>query len=443
MADTIAGPAPAGGKPARWRASKLVPVALALVALGTVAYGISRDVAGVMLGAPHPPFIAAWDPRTHPAGWASVALLVAGVLGAPRLVAARVSPAAFALAAFAGTLLLRLALAALRDGPTAWSRVFDLTRSGEAKNEYLAGLPALRYGVGFFLDRFAELVPSLPVHVAGHPPGLMVVIGALGVDTPARLATLCIVAGAASAPLTYALARNLAAERTARVAATLVGMAPGALQYGATTADALFLTMGLLAAWPLTLRRRASRVAGAAMLAIGSFFAWSLLAVGAWAALVAWLRTGPRRALEATAMCGVSVSGLYVALAGFTVFDATGALHSTSDVYRLGVASMRPYGFWVFGSPVAFLIVLGVPIAWLAARSLGRGDRLAIAIWTVIAISALLGFTKAETERIWLFFAPYVCLAAAPLVTERAFMPLLALLAAQALVAEALFGTPW
>ena len=442
-ADAIAAVTRPSGSPARWRASTLVPVALALVAVGTVAYGVSRDLDGVVLGAPHPPFIAAWDPRSHPAGWVAVALLAASVLGAPRLLSMRVSPAVFALATFAGTLALRLALAALRDGPTAWSRVFDLTRSGEARNEYLAGLPALRYGTHLFLDRFAELVPSLPVHVAGHPPGLMVVIGELGADTPARLAALCIVAGAASAPLTYALARNLVPEWTARVAAILTGMAPGALQYGATTADALFLTLGLLAAWPLTSRRRSSRVAGALMLAVGSFFAWSLLAVGAWAALVAWLRDGPRRALEVAAMCGLAVALLYLVLAALTGFDAIGTLRATSDVYRLGIASTRPYAFWVFGSPVAFLLALGIPVAWLAARSLGRGDRLAIAIWVVIAISAALGITKAETERIWLFFAPYVCLAAAPLVTRRGVRPLLALLAAQAVVAEALFGTPW
>src|SRR5205085_1659677 len=105
----------------------------------------------------------AWDPRTDAAGWAAVALLAAAVVGAPRLLATRVRPVVFALAAFAGTLVLRLALAALRDGPSAWSRVFDTTRSGEAKNEYLAGLGALHDGTRFFLDRFAELVPSLPV----------------------------------------------------------------------------------------------------------------------------------------------------------------------------------------------------------------------------------------------------------------------------------------
>jgi methylthioxylose transferase len=134
---------------------------------------------------------------------------------------------------------------------------------------------------------------------------------------------------------------------------------------------------------------------------------------------------------------------LYAALALLVGFDAPGTLRATGDVYRLGVASGRPYAFWVFGSPVAFLLTLGAPIAWLAARGLGRGDRLAIAIWSVLAISAVLGFTKAETERIWLCFAPYVCLAAAPLVTRRGLRPLLALLALQALVVEALFGTPW
>ena len=443
MADTIAGTAPAVRDPARWRAPMLVPLGLALLAAGTVAYGVSRDLGGVVLGAPHPPFIAAWDPRLHPAAAAAVALLAAAVLGAPRLLAPRVGPRAFALAAFAGTLVLRLALAVLRDGPAAWSRVFDVTRSGEAKNEYLAGLPALRYGTRFFLDRFAELAPSLPVHVAGHPPGLMVLIGELGVDTPARLAALCIVAGAASAPLTYVLARGLTTERTARVAALLVGMAPGALQYGATSADALYLSLGLAAAWGLTSPRRAARAAGAAGLAVASFFAWSLLAVGAWAALAVWLRGERRRALELAALCVLAVGALYAALAALFGFDAIGALRATGEVYRLGVASMRPYAFWLFGSPVAFLLGLGLPIAWLAARGLGRGDRLAVAIWVVIAISAMLGFTKAETERIWLFYAPYVCLAAAPLVTRQGLVPLLALLAGQGLLAEALFGTPW
>ena len=53
-----------------------------------------------------------------------------------------------------------------------------------------------------------------------------------------------------------------------------------------------------------------------------------------------------------------------------------------------------------------------------------------------------MGFTKAETERIWLFFAPFVCLAAAAGPAFR-LRPVLALLAVQALAYELVFDTIW
>src|SRR5262249_43788580 len=121
-----------------------------------------------------------------------------------------------------------------------------------------------------------------------------------------------------------------------------------------------------------------------------------------------------------------------------TGFDPLGTLHATSRVYELGIAARRPYAFWLFGSPVAFLLVLGVPIAYLAIRA---NTPAALAIGAVIAVSALAGFTKAETERIWLFLAPLVCLAAAPLV--RRHRTLAALLAAQALLYGALWNRVW
>ena len=56
-----------------------------------------------------------------------------------------------------------------------------------------------------------------------------------------------------------------------------------------------------------------------------------------------------------------------------------------------------------------------------------------------------MGFTKAETERIWLFFAPFVCLAAARALARRPelVMPVAAALAAQALLHELLSDTVW
>ncbi len=68
------------------------------------------------------------------------------------------------------------------------------------------------------------------------------------------MAALCIGVGALSGPLAYLLARQVLEEPRARVAALLLALAPGALLYGATSADALFMTLGLLAAWPLAAR---------------------------------------------------------------------------------------------------------------------------------------------------------------------------------------------
>jgi hypothetical protein len=218
----------------------------------------------------------------------------------------------------------------------------------------------------------------------------------------------------------------------------LLAFAPGALLFGATSADAVYLTLGLLAAWPLIGRRPG---AGAALLALGSLFAWSLLAVGAWAVLLIAQRDGLRRAAEVAALCALATLALHGALAAATGFDPIGTLRATEQVYSLGIASQRPYAYWLFGSPVAFLLVLGLPIAWLALRALARKRPEAVAIFAVLAIASVLGFTKAETERIWLFLAPFVCLAAAPMTARP--RAVLAALAVQAVAYELLFETVW
>ena len=144
------------------------------------------------------------------------------------------------------------------------------------------------------------------------------------------------------------------------------------------------------------------------------------------------------------ALCGAVVLAFYVVLHAATGFDPVGTIRATEEVYRSGIASLRPYWYWLFGSPVAFLLVLGVPLSYYALRAAGRGETLALAIFTVIAVAAVLGFTKAETERIWLFLAPFVCLAAAATLEERPQLrPLLAALAAQAVLYELLFDTVW
>ncbi|MGH2716665.1 MAG: hypothetical protein ACRDM7_22815, partial [Thermoleophilaceae bacterium] len=350
-----------------------------------------------------------------------------------------VAPWQFALAALGLGLALRLALGSAREGVGGLYAVYELGNH-EADSEYLPALPALGFGTRFFLDTFAEVGTSLPVHAIGHPPGLLVLMHWLGIDGAAAMAALTIGAGALSIPLAYLLARVVLDERRARLATLLYVFAPSAVLYGATSADALFGTLGLLAAVPLAARRTA---AGGGALAFAGFFSYANLAVGAWAALLAWQRAGLRQAVALAAACGVALIAFYAALHVATGYDPIGVLEATESVYREGIASRRPYEFWVFGSPTAFLVALGLPIAWLTLRSAAAGDPAARALVAVLVIAAVLGFTKAETERIYLFLVPLACVAAAGVLAERRLPLVLCALAAQALAVELLLYTVW
>jgi hypothetical protein len=61
----------------------------------------------------------------------------------------------------------------------------------------------------------------------------------------------------------------------------------------------------------------------------------------------------------------------------------------------------------------------------------------------VVIVSSILGFTKGETERIWLPFVPLACAAAAAVLPRERLAPTLVTLAAQALAVELLFNTIW
>jgi methylthioxylose transferase len=410
-------------------------------AAATVAAGLLIRHLHGGLGTASPPFVMVWGPRLHPLAVVAVAAAAFAVPLAARLVLVA-RPAAFVAGVLALALALGLGLNLARAGTHGWDAVFDLRRGGsfEAANEYLPGLPALSYGTRFYLDRFAELVPALPVNVAGHPPGPLLVVHALGITTAAGAATLCIGAGALGAPLTYALGRALGDERDARVAAVLFACSPLTLLFGVTSFDYLFATCGLAAACLLARDRRA---AGAIVLAFASLMSWALLAVGAWAAVLAWRRRGARAAAGVAAACAAAWLALNGALAAAYGYDPIGTLRATEAVYRHGVASVRPHAFWLFGSPVAWGVMLGAPIAAGALRALARGDAAAVALAAVLAVAAAAGFTKAETERIWLFLVPLACVAAAPILGRAHLRVVVAALVAQALVVEVLFDTIW
>ena len=285
-------------------------------------------------------------------------------------------------------------------------------------------------------------MPTLPAHAAGHPPGLLVLIDWLGITSPEALAALTIGAGELAGPLVYALGRSLFDETTARAAALLFVFVPTSLLYGATSADAMYATLALVAVFCLLSKRRAVVVAGAVALALASFFSYALLAAGGWAGLVRWRRDGFRPMVVTALTCAAALVLFYAALEIFTGFDVVAAIDATNLRYHDGIANVRPYAFWVFGSPAAFLLMLG-PVAWFAARSLASREITSVALTAIIVVTSLIGYTKAETERIWLFLVPLACIAASRALPERAFKPVLVAMTVQAFVIEILFATRW
>src|ERR671922_1408576 len=258
---------------ARRRPDLWLPLGVTAIAAVTVAYGWTARANGVRLGAGLAPLLADWEPVVRVSALPAVALLAVGVVGAPRLRSERIPPWLFALVGFGLGLALRVALGIARQGADGLYAVYELGNN-EAANEYLPALPAFEFGTRFFLDRFAEVGASLPVHAIGHPPGLLVTMHWLGVDDARALAALTISVGALSIPLAYLLGRALLDERRARTATLLYVFAPSAVLYGATSADALHATLALLAAVPLasaaSRSRRGAAASGAAAFAVAS-----------------------------------------------------------------------------------------------------------------------------------------------------------------------------
>jgi methylthioxylose transferase len=427
-----------------WSAGSLVPILVCGGALLTLAVGLSAKAAGLDWGTPAQPLVVFLRPALSTWALPAALVLAAALYAALRLHRADVAvgPAWFAAATFGLTLATRLALNVFRGGPGALDQVFVVGRKGEGRSEFLPGLAFVEHGVGHFLSDFPAITAKLPIQAQGHPPGLLLAIHYLGLDTAAGLAALTIVVGALATPLLYLLGRELASESEARAAALLFVFVPTSLLYGATSADALFATLGVLAAVGLLARRPAHRVLGAAALGFAAFFSYALLAVGAWSALVRWRRDGIGAALRLAAVCAAVLIVLFVALDLVTGFDLIAAIRATDSRYREGIARLRPYAFWFFGSPAAFILMLG-PIAWFAARSLAAKEATAVALALVIAISVIAGYTKAETERIWLFLVPFACLAAARALPARRFAAVLLGATAQAVLIEVFLFTKW
>jgi hypothetical protein len=454
----ITAPRARAERTARW-APTAVPVAAAAVVCATVAVGLAFQAAQPAglgddrfghFGTPLSPFIVNWAPVLR---WPALTCLqvaiavvvcLACVWCAPMVIASRRAPAAFGVLAYLVTAAIGLAVNAARSGTGGWDHVFALGPHGssEASREYLTALRLLHGGIPHYVRHYAALLPYLPTHAKGNPPGPVVVMDLLHLTTPGRLAAACIAAGALTGPLAYGLGRALGGERRGRTAAALTAFSPSVVLFGVTSMDYAFAALGTAAAWLLVSPRSRARLGGCLVAALASFFSWLLLAIPVWAVLVVARREGLRPAIVTATGVAVALLAVNGALALTLGYDPIAVVRALAPIYAHGIATTRPYAFWLFGSPTAWLVMLGLPTAWLACRAAGRGEAAGIALATIVVVSALAGFTKAETERIWLPFVPLACVAAASRPVPRIRLVLLAL-AAQALVIELLFNTIW
>ena len=418
-------------------------VALTVVGLATVAGGLIITAAGGHLGTSLPPFFAFWDPHVDTYALIGLPVLAISAAASVPLLRGRGDLWGFLAGVFLIALAARLGLSLLRDGADGWYAVFGT--DPEAGNEYLPALPAVdSLGLHAFLDRFAELAPTLPIHPSAHPPGTLVLLDLTGIDNARPFAALVIVVGTAAAPLTYVLARRVGIEEDrSRAAAILIAFSPAALLSGVLSTDAMFATLGWIAACLLVGSGLLSWACGAVALALASFFSWALLALGAFAAIFQLLRRGFGPAVGMALIAGLVLAGFYAALYAAWGFDPFGSVRAAGDAYDLGIANARPYLYWLFGSPVAFAVALGLPTAWFAARALGTGNEVAVGLAVIVVVSVAVGLTKAETERIWLFMGPLAAVAAATLVPLRRMPLIVGLLVAQALATQILLDTIW
>ena len=420
------------------------------------------------------PVLGDLDPRVGPGTVFAVLIAAATVRWGPSL-AERLRWRALLAAGYLTSVAWILALA-LVDG---WQRgVAHQLASG---GEYL-GVVGKIVDIPRFLATFSSRIldfqpDSWPTHVAGHPPGATLVfvwLDRIGLSGGGAAGMVCVLAGAAvtvAVPVTVAA---LGRRDLARVAVPFVALLPGAIWLG-VSADAMFagVTSCGVALFAIgasrggrsdaiTLsrvqarERRAERgsptlcVAGGVVLGFGIFLSYGLLLMAP-IALAVVLVTRNWRALCYAVPGALAVVAVF-ALAGFWWLDG---YHLVVERYYQGVASHRPYWYWVWANLACLTLVVGpavvaglrrtdflVGLPRRPGRPVEPVDALVRGAALAVLTATLSGLSKAEVERIWLPVAVWLVLAAVslPPASRRWW---LAAQAGTALVVQHVLLTSW
>lgn len=439
----------------------LIAVAVALVLVG-VAVGLglyfNRPGSGVVIYAFAPPLFGDWLPHVGPGSLFAVVIAVAVIAWGPAL-AARLPWRRLLIFGYLASVCWTFALAMV-DG---WNRGF--TERLTTNHEYLHEVPGITdipLMLHEFSSRILDFRPSSWVtHVSGHPPGATLVfvwLDRIGLGGGAWAATACVVVGCLIAVAVPATLSLLGRPDAGRATVPFAVLTPGVIWIGAS-ADGLFAGVTATAIAILALASRTARrdfsatlafVAGA-LLGFGIFLSYGLVLLGL-LVLVVCLLGRQWRVAALAALGALAVVGVF-ALSGFWWLDG---YHLVVERYYQGIASDRPYSYWVWADLAALAIAVGPAVIagirrTVAESFLVRPRRallsdpvllIVLAALLTIVFADLSGLSKAEVERIWLPFAVWL-LPATSLLPTGGRRWWLAAQAATALLVNHLVLTIW
>lgn len=398
-----------------------------------------ESMSGALIGAA--PFFGHWDLEWR--WWLLPAVGLGGVVTA-------LSPSLLGSLSWRSVLLVTWVLAGSWTVTLAASE--GLSRLAEplvTGLEYYAVLDRID-GVGAFLSGYVAELADYPTHVRAHPPGMVLSywgLDRLGLAGPGWAAAAVLAVGTSTVVAVMVTLREVAGPAVARAAAPFLALAPVAV-WVASSADAVFAAAAAWGTAAIVLATGRARSApwaltGGIVLGLALHLSYGL--VLALAVPVAVVVVRRRTAVMLWACAGVAVVTVLFVLGGFWWFDG---LQATRGFYAEGSARERPYLYSLVGNLGAMALVVGpAAVAGLGAlaarfREL-RGLALVVgAGLTAVLAADLSGLSKAEIERIWIPFAPWLIAAAAAL-PARWHQPALATSVATALVLETWLQSPW
>jgi methylthioxylose transferase len=429
---------PPSGRPRRLPSPETVAVvAWAFLILVVHVWGRWLQARGHRLYLNLPPLVGHLDPRMSLTGAAALVLAPAGVLWGPPILA-RLTWRRLLWTVLAAAAVWALALA-LTEG------VGGVLRSPSSPRDYLSDVPLIASPLGF-LRGYVDRIGLFSTHVRAHPPGMVLIAWALSRlgGGPAWLAGIEIAAAASAVPAALIALREVSDEARARAAAPFLALMPAAITM-ASSGDALFTGVG---AWAVTLlilatgrrdrRGDALALAGGFAFGAAALLSYGLVLLGAIPVAVSISRRRVRP-LALAVLTGLVVQLAFLA-AGFAWFEG---LAATRIEYLESVARFRPYPYFLVANVAAFAIVLGPAAVAGLSRLRDRGAWLLVGCALVaVAAADLSGMSKAEVERIWLPFVPWVMLATSALPSDRR-RAWLAVNVSFALLLELAVSQPW